>query len=179
MDSVFSRAPAQLAAAAVLVASLLVGAPAGAAGAPPEPSAAQPSLPPSGNPPNGNPPGGKPPVSPLIQRTIGAGAKPAEARKHASRHAQLRHHVAHRYRAVPLDLERPAVAGVTLLVPLPRPEEPPHLTVPLPAYPLDSLATYVTTPPTPVVCHHVPREPGLPDPELYRERTLQCQPDNP
>ena len=172
MDSVFRRGSAQFA-AAIVVAALCGAAQAQAAGTPPEPSAPQPALPqpiPS--------PGGKPPVSPVVEHTIAA-TSPLVRRKHARRQARLRRHLARHYGAPPGDLERPAVAGVTLLVPLPRPDEPPHFTVPVPAYPLESLATFITTPPTPVVCHPVPREPGLPDPELYRERTLQCQPDNP
>ena len=89
----------------------------------------------------------------------------------------LHHRYAHRH--VPLDLERPALAGVTLLQPLPPEPQPPHIAVPLPAYPLDTIAAAFTTPPPPIVCHPTRRLRDLPDPELYRERTLQCEADNP
>lgn len=106
----------------------------------------------------------------------GGGKRAILVRKHASHMRRRRHSVAH----YPLgDVERPALAGVELLVPLPPPGPPPHLTVPLPAYPFESVAAALTTPPPPVVCHRTRRRPDLPDPQLYREVTLVCQPDNP
>ena len=71
------------------------------------------------------------------------------------------------------------MAGVELLRSLPRPGEPPHFIAPVPVYPLDSFTAAYTMPPPPIVCHPTRREPGLPDPRLYRERTVACEPDNP
>ena len=66
-----------------------------------------------------------------------------------------------------------------LLRPLPPPGQPPHFVVPTPAYPFENFVTAYTTPPAPLFCHRAPREPGLPDPQFYRERPVVCEPDNP
>ena len=81
--------------------------------------------------------------------------------------------------STPLEFDRPALAGVTLLQPLPPAPQPPHIVVPLPDYPLDTVAAAFLTPPPPIVCHRTPRLRDLPDPGLYRETTLVCEPDNP
>ena len=88
----------------------------------------------------------------------------------------VRHHVA-RYDREPLD--RPALAGVQLVAPLPHPIQPPHFTVPTPAYPFENFVTYFTTPPPPVICHRVPRDPYAPDPRLLYEKPVVCEADNP
>lgn len=164
---------------AVATASALLIVTAARAAGPAPTSSPQPTLPPTITPSSSGPPSGGPkPTSPVVESTIGAGNPKRASRRHAS-HPRGRHRLARRIEPVPPYLARPAVAGVALLVPLPRPPEPPHFDVPLPAYPLDSIATLFTTPPAPIVCHHAAREPGLPDPELYRERTLRCEPDNP
>jgi hypothetical protein len=98
-------------------------------------------------------------------------------RKSAKRHG-TRHHFVHRWPA-PRDIDRPALAGVELLAPLPLPAEPPHFIVPLPAYPLEAIAASLTTPPPPVMCHRARRDPDAPDPRLYREVPVVCEPDNP
>ncbi len=56
---------------------------------------------------------------------------------------------------------------------------PANIVVPTPDYPLDTIAAAFLTPPPPVVCHDVRRDPYLPDPRLYREQTVACEPDNP
>ena len=140
-----------------------------------QPSAPQPVLPPSG---------GAKPTSPVVESLMDQRPPVLEVRKahrHA-RHASWTHHrhFSHfRERAPVRDLERPALAGVELLQPLPRPGEPPHLNVPLPGYPLDSFITAFTTPLPPIVCHPTRRDPDVPDPRLYRERTVTCEADNP
>ena len=158
---------ASVAALAIVCAVSGMTAPAGAQTTPQSSSSAQPVLPQTK------------PGSPVVEGLVGQSQPPLEVRKHASRqstHHAIRH--ARRHPA-PLDLERPALAGVELLQPLPRPGQPPHITVPLPAYALDEVVTPFLTPPPPVVCHPVRREADLPDPRLYREVTVACQPDNP
>ncbi len=121
------------------------------------------------------------PGSPVVQTLVGGGSgEPLLVRKRARVGYHPHHYARHHYaRRVPLDLERPALAGVTLLQPLPPEPQPPHIAVPLPAYPLDTIAAAFTTPPPPIVCHPTRRIRDLPDPELYREHTLECEPDNP
>jgi hypothetical protein len=138
---------------------------------PPQPAAAQPTIP--------QPIDARKPDSPVVESLVDPmSRRPLEVHKHP-RHIAARHrHYAHRFHT-PIDLDRPALAGVEVLQPLPRPGQPPHLAVPLPAYPLDEIATALTMPPPPIVCHPIRREPGLPDPHLYRERTVACEPDNP
>ena len=154
----------------VWVSSIGLAGTAVAQSTPPQPAAAQPTIP--------QPIGQAKPGSPVVESLVdSAKQRPLEVRKHASHVARRHSRYAHRH--APLDLDRPALAGVELLQPLPRPGPPPHLTVPLPAYPLDGIATALTMPAPPVVCHPTRREPGLPDPQLYRERTLACEADNP
>lgn len=76
-------------------------------------------------------------------------------------------------------LERPALAGVALVTPLPPLREPPHIRVPMPAYPVETLAYWFGAPRPDIVCAPAPRDPNLPDPRLYRERPVICEPDNP
>ncbi len=155
---------------AVAAALTLGGAPARAQGAstPPESSAAQPTLPPPSAP---NPP--------IVQTIVGPGQPALDVRKTPPHRVATRRHRVARHRSEPLDIERPALAGVQLLRPLPPPEQPPHFVVPTPAYPFENFVTAYTTPPAPLFCHPTPREPDLPDPRLYRERTVICEPDNP
>ncbi len=113
-----------------------------------------------------------------MQSLVGTGQTPLVVRKKgAVAHSRRR---AYAGRApVPVDLERPALAGVTLLRPLPPPIDSPHIVVPLPAYPLEAVGAAYLTPPPPIVCHRTPRIRDLPDPRLYREETLECEPDTP
>ncbi|MBE7220316.1 MAG: hypothetical protein INR64_17740 [Caulobacteraceae bacterium] len=143
------------------------------------PSAGRPNLP-SGAPVRPEPVPYAPPKpgSPVVQQLVGGGGEPLVVRRHAARpHGHARYVV--RHRPVPLDLERPALAGVTLLQPLPPAPQPPHVVVPLPDYPLDTVAASFLTPAPPIVCHRTPRIRDLPDPRLYKEETLVCEPDNP
>ena len=146
------------------------------------PSAAQPNLAP-GAPvrPKAVPFAPAKPGSPVVQQLVGGGA-PLVVRKHMARErAHPRHLARHfaRRRPVPFDLERPALAGVTLLQPLPPAPQPQHIVVPLPAYPLETVAASFLTPAPPIVCHRTPRIRDLPDPRLYKEKTLVCEADNP
>ena len=164
----------------VLVA-LLASAPrvAAFADATPQPASAQPTLPEPVA-------GGMPMTSPLLGGgASGGGTKPLVVRKNAGR-AHPRVARAHRHLARddqgeldPEPLTRPALAGVQLLAPIPHPIQPPHVTVPVPAYPLENFVTFYTTPPPPVICHHVPRDPDAPDPQLLYEKPVVCEADNP
>jgi hypothetical protein len=160
------------------LATLLLGAPAVAQTSP---SSGQLNLPPGAPPkPSAVPYAPPKPDSPVVQTLVGGNASgPLVVRKRASRRVVAHSHHHHYVSRVPRDLERPALAGVTLLQPLPPAPQPPHIAVPLPAYPLDTIAAAFTTPPPPIVCHPTRRIRDLPDPELYRERTLVCEPDNP
>ena len=118
------------------------------------------------------------PGSPVVQSLVGSGQTPLLVHKQAKHaHHRIRQHYARA--PVPADLERPALAGVTLLQPLPPPQPQPHIVVPLPAYPLESVAAAFLTPAPPIVCHRTARIRDLPDPRLYREETLDCEPDTP
>ncbi len=117
--------------------------------------------------------------SPVVDQIVADEPPPLVVRKQASRPVPQRRHRFARHDRVPRDLERPALAGVTLVAPLPPPGEPPHIEVPLPAYALDSLVTAYTTPPPPIVCHPTRRDPDAPDPRLYRETPVLCAADNP
>lgn len=176
MRRILDRHPGLAIAASLLAGAVLAGAPARAG--PRSPAAAQPTLPPAA------PAATTKPSSPVVESIVGKPRTPLEVHKHAAharkaprRHLVRRGHV--RGGHVPMDLERPALAGVELLLPLPPPGEPPHIVVPLPAYPLETLAASFTTPPPPIFCHPTRRDPNLPDPRLYREVTVACEPDNP
>ncbi len=95
---------------------------------------------------------------------------------HAATHRTHRRHYAH---ALVDPLDRPALANVELLEPLPRPPQPPHVTVPVPGYPLDNLITYLTAPPPPVVCRPTRYDRFKPDLGLADERPVLCTADNP
>ncbi len=153
------------------VALALAAVPALAQGTPPQPSAAQPSVPQPSAP------------NPTVVQTIVGPGQPTlnvrKARRIAGRHhVAARHHLARRL-GDPGDIDRPALAGVELLRPLPPPGQPPHFVVPTPAYPFENFVTAYTTPPPPLFCHGTRREPDLSDPRLYRERAVICEPDNP
>ncbi len=148
-------------------------APAQAQPSPPTSADAQPTLP-------APVAGGLPTASPIVGG--GRGTQPLTVRKRtAAHHRAPRHRLAHvaGYGAGSDDLDRPALAGVELVTPIPHPIQPPHHTVPVPGYPLDNFITFYTTPPPPVICQHVPRDPDAPDPHLVRERTVVCAADNP
>jgi hypothetical protein len=137
---------------------------------PPQPASAQPSLP---RPIQGI----ELPSSGVAGGGSNGGHKGAlTVHKHAA--ARMRHH---RHVASGLEepVERPALAGVTLVQPIPHPNQPPHFTVPVPAYPLENIAGFYITPPPPVICHRVRRDPDAPDPHLYREVPVVCEADNP
>lgn len=170
----------RLALALALAAVPLLGLPALAQTSAPSPSSAQENLPPGVPPhPESVPYAPPKPGFPVVQSIMGGGPAPLVVRQQA-RVAQ--HHRSHRHYAgasTPLEFDRPALAGVTLLQPLPPAPQPPHIVVPLPDYPLDTVAAAFLTPPPPIVCHRTPRIRDLPDPDLYREATLVCEPDNP
>ena len=155
--------------AAVIAASCAGSMPARAQTTPQDSSSPQPTLPASGS----------LTTSPVVDSIVGRPQPALEVHKrpmHATRR-HVRHYA--RARPVPLDLNRPALAGVELLVALPPPGQPPHIVVPAPDYALDTIAAAFLTPAPPIICHDVRRDPDLPDPRLYRERTVACQPDNP
>ncbi len=141
--------------------------------APPSPAAAQPSLP---KPLDG--------AVPLNSQLIGGGSGSKPSSRKVERHFAPARSVARRRGASRRygdaePLERPALAGVELVAPIPKPVQPPHFTVPVPAYLPENAATFYTTPPPPVICHRVPRDPYAPDPHLVRETTVLCEADNP
>jgi len=149
----------------------LLGGASQAQPSPPEPSSPQPTLP--------QPSPGLSIGSSILGGGAGSGkqAKPLVVRRKAARVKTHRHHLAR----VDADevLDRPALAGVELLAPLPHPPQPRHIVVPVPAYPLENFVTFYTEPPPPVICHRTPRDPDAPDPHLLDERTVVCKPDNP
>ncbi len=114
--------------------------------------------------------------SPVVD-SIAGGQKPAaDAQPPAAK--PVRRRVARRHRReAPLDVERPALAGVLLVEPLPPRFQGPRPIVPTPAYFVDSFVSAFTIPPPPIVCHRRPRDPDLPDPRFYREVPLACTPD--
>lgn len=133
-----------------------------------DPASAQPSLPKSM--PNLTIPGagsGDVPKAPK--------PKPGQATKHASNH----HHHRRYSRRYSEPLERPVLANVELVEGLPHPPQPPHVTVPVPAYPLDNFVTYFTAPPPPVVCRPTRYDRFKPDPHLVDENPVLCTADNP
>ncbi len=93
------------------------------------------------------------------------------------------HHGSHRRiagnRNVGKPLSRPALANVELVEPLPHPPQPPHVTVPVPAYPLENFVTYFTTPPPPVICMPTRPDRFMPDPHLVNQQPALCTADNP
>ena len=90
---------------------------------------------------------------------------------HHRSHAQSRGNVAIR--------DRPKLANVELLEPLPHPPQPPHVTVPVPAYSFENFVTNYTTPPPPVICHPARHDRFNPDPRLIDEIPVLCTADNP
>lgn len=83
-----------------------------------------------------------------------------------------------RYRGGPV--ERPELANVELLEPLPHPPQPPHVTVPVPAYLPENFVTYFTAPPPPVVCRPTRYDRfAPPDVRLVDETPVLCTADNP
>ena len=111
--------------------------------------------------------------------SIAAGPKPSAAPEAASKKPTkpARRRLAHHRRGSAPGVERPALAGVLLVQPvLPR-REPPRPIVPTPAYFVDGFVSAFTIAPPPLVCRRRPRDPDLPDPHLYREVPLACEPD--
>lgn len=104
----------------------------------------------------------------------GASKKPPA---HLLSHHRDRHR--HRARGFAEPLERPALANVELVERLPHPPQPPHVTVPVPAYPLENFVTYFTAPPPPVVCRPTRRDRFKPEFGLVDERPVLCTADNP
>ena len=159
----------------LMVALLALGGPAVAQGAstPPEPSAPQSTL-------ADTRPADIKPGPPIVQSIVGPSPPSTlEVRKAPARHVAARREHAARHHARPVEIDRPALAGVQLLRPLPPPGQPPHFVVPTPAYPFENFVTAYTTPPPPLFCHPTRLDPNLPDPRLYRERAVTCEPDNP
>jgi hypothetical protein len=118
-------------------------------------------------------------ASPVVD-TLAVPRPALEIRKTAAKHAArpTRRHVVHyRHHGRPIHVERPALAGVLLVEPIPPRIAPPRPIVPTPAYFVDGLASAVTTPPPPVVCERRSPVRSLPDPRLYREVPLQCGSD--
>jgi hypothetical protein len=116
-----------------------------------------------------------PKASPVVD-TI-AGSHPAlEVHRTPSHHAArpVRRHFARYHDRRPIDVERPALAGVVLVEPIPPRVEAPRPMVPMPAYFVDGIASAFTTPPPAVVCERRPRDRTLPDPRLYREVPVEC-----
>jgi hypothetical protein len=155
---------------------LSFAAPVGAQTTPPEPSSPEPQIPAAGS-------VERKPAPQVINQIVHDDTKaPSQAgikrpqRIHHARRVTRHYLVRHEGRP---PLERPALAGVALVEPLPAPPEPPHITVPVPAYPLESLAAAFTTPPPPIVCEPTRRDPTAPDPHLYKEAPVACAPDNP
>ncbi len=114
----------------------------------------------------------------------GAGGKtaPTPEKKHgdrsSKRHARAaRHHT--RTREATTELQRPALASVELTERLPYPPQPPHVTVPVPGYPLDDLVTAITAPPPPIVCRPTARDPFQPRFDVVDARAVLCTSDNP
>ena len=157
---------------------LLLAVPASAQSTPPTLSSAQPSLPPE-TPPRPAAYAPPKPGSPVVQSLVGGGKAALVVHKHLAGGRPRHHRFYARHLPVPVDLDRPALAGVMLLQPLPPVPQPPHDVVPVPAYPLETVAASFLTPPPPIVCHRSARVRGLPDLQLYREEALACEPDNP
>ncbi len=142
---------------------------------PAAPAVAPASLPP---PVAGKPSKAQP--SPVVD-SIAGGQKPGADAKPPTQKAgrPARKRLARRYRREPPldDVDRPALAGVALIEPLPPRREGPRPIVPTPAYFVDSFVAAFTIPPPPVVCRQRPRDGDLPDPRIYREVPVACSPD--
>lgn len=153
--------------AATLVVAMLLANPAWVAnGATPsttqDPASAQPTLP-----------------KPMPDLSVPAGqldAAPKKVGKHR-RTAKHVHHGSDKGWAPAID--RPALATVDLTERLPYPPQPPHVTVPVPAYPLENLVSALTTPPPPIVCRPTRRDRFQPDPHLVGDTPVLCTADNP
>jgi hypothetical protein len=127
------------------------------------PVGAQPSLPSTRS-------GAK--ASPVVD-TIAESHRALEVHRHAARPAH-RHLARDHHNKRPTDVERPALAGVLLIEPIPPRTEAPRPIVPMPAYFVDGIASSFTTPAPAVVCERRPRDRTLPDPRLYREVPVEC-----
>lgn len=143
---------------------------------PPQPGAAQPTLP------SATPAWPDKPTSPVIERIVREKQPPLDVRKGARRVVVARprpRYARPRYagRDSGRVLERPALAGVVLVAPLVPPPEGPHVTVPTAAYPVETVVARFTTPPPPIRCHPTRRDPYAPDPHLYKEVPVQCEPE--
>ncbi len=151
---------------------LALGAPLAAAQTPIPPRAPQPALPaPAAI--KSPPPKAQP--SPVVD-SIAVGPKAAPRARETSRPARKR--MAHRSRLDAVRaIDRPALAGVLLVAPVPPLAEPPRPIVPMPAYFVDGLVAAFTSPPPPLVCEPRRRDTRLPDPHLFREVSVACRPD--
>ncbi len=129
-----------------------------------DPASAQPTLP-------------KPMPNLTVPGSGSSEASPKKKKAHVSKRYDGRHHRYARRSIEPLD--RPALANVELSERLPHPPQPPHVTVPVPGYPLDNFVTYYTAPPPPVVCRTTRRDRFQPEFGLVDESPVLCTADNP
>jgi hypothetical protein len=116
-------------------------------------------------------------ASPVVDTIAAPAPLRIDVRKAAARHAAQaahRHVARYHHHGRPIDVDRPALAGVLLVEPIPPRIAPPRPMVPTPAYFVDGIASAFTTPAPAVVCEHRPRDRTLPDPRLYREVPVEC-----
>ncbi len=116
---------------------------------------------------------------PMPDLTVPGGSSERAPKTPHARAVMHRAHHRHYARGRSEPLDRPALANVELLEPLPRPPQPPHVTVPVPGYPLDNFITYLTAPPPPVVCRPTRYDRFKPDLRLVDEKPVLCTADNP
>jgi hypothetical protein len=117
------------------------------------------------------------PASPVVDTIAATAPREISVHKNPTKRvaqASDRHHPRHRHDRRPINVERPALAGVMLVEPLPPRIEAPRKMVPTPAYFVDGIAAAFTIPPPPIVCERRPRDRTLPDPRLYREVPVEC-----
>ena len=103
---------------------------------------------------------------------------PRKTPRHVARKMPTHLRTARSRRMMP-PIDRPALANVELLEPLPHPPQPPHVVVPVPAYPFENFITYFTVPPPPVVCRPTRADRFKPNLELANEKPVLCTADNP
>ena len=132
-----------------------------------DPASAQPTLPKS-----------MPDLTVPVSGAGGSAPKALPKARKSSRKGGRQRHYALRSRHVDPE-DRPTLANVELLEPLPHPPQPPHVTVPVPAYPLENFVTYFTEPPPPVVCRPSRYDRFKPDLRLIDEKPVLCTADNP
>lgn len=130
-----------------------------------DPASAQPTLP-------------KPMPNLTVPGSTNIGDASKKSHPHVAAHKKYTHRGRYASNGV-VHLRRPALANVELLEPLPHPPQPPHVTVPVPAYPLENFVTYFTAPPPPIVCRQTRRDGFKPDLRLTDEKPVLCTADNP